>query len=65
MVQRSEPVPIRPYGNQRPYRPDVGAYVTVGDLAAIARGGAATVVRDARNQADVTQFIFAQDTTEQ
>ena len=71
MVPARDPVTIKLYANRRLFEPTLGRYVTFDELAALARGGADVVVRDAKilvrkaTGADITQFILDQSPTEQ
>jgi polyhydroxyalkanoate synthesis regulator protein len=64
MVPAREPVTIKLYANRRLFEPTRGRYVAFDELAALARGGAYVVVRDAQTGADITDFILSRSPTE-
>jgi polyhydroxyalkanoate synthesis regulator protein len=64
MVPAREPVTVRLYGNRRLYQPARGRYVTLSELLALAKQGAAITVHDAQSGIDVTDFILSRSPTE-
>lgn len=55
-----ETVVIKKYANRRLYDTEASAYVTLADLAAMAREGKEFVVHDARSGDDITRSILVQ-----
>ena len=60
MARMDEPITIKRYANERLYHPGAGAYVSLGDLAAMAEGGGDFVVLEAKTGQDITPSILRQ-----
>ena len=58
MAPSPQPVVIKLYGNRRLYRPDMGVYVTLDDLAAMIEDDEDFAVREARTGEDITPSIL-------
>lgn len=57
---KAEPVVIKKYANRRLYDTKASAYVTLNDLAKMARDGVEFVVQDARTGEDLTRSVLVQ-----
>ena len=53
-------VKIKKYANRRLYDTEKSAYITLGELAEMVRGGVQIEVRDARNDSDLTRATLVQ-----
>jgi polyhydroxyalkanoate synthesis repressor PhaR len=60
MAPSEQPVVIKKYPNQRFYRPALGAYVTLDDLAAMVEEDEDFVVLEAKTGEDVTPALLKQ-----
>jgi polyhydroxyalkanoate synthesis repressor PhaR len=60
MAPSEQPVVIKKYPGQRLYRPALGAYVTLDDLAAMVKDDEDFVVLEAKSGEDVTPAILKQ-----
>jgi polyhydroxyalkanoate synthesis repressor PhaR len=56
----SGPVLVKRYANRRLYRPDVGLYVTLDDIAAMVEDDEPFEVREAATGEDITPSILKQ-----
>jgi polyhydroxyalkanoate synthesis regulator protein len=56
----SQPVLIKRYDGRRLYRPDVGSYLTLDDLAVMVEDDDAFTVREAATGEDITPSILKQ-----
>jgi polyhydroxyalkanoate synthesis repressor PhaR len=60
MAPSELPITIKRYANQRLYHPPIGAYLTLGDLAATIEDDEDFVVREAETGEDITQSVLKQ-----
>ena len=60
MMQSGDPTTIKRYGGRRLYHPDLGGYVTIGDLATMVEHDEDFVVREAGTGEDITRSILKQ-----
>jgi polyhydroxyalkanoate synthesis repressor PhaR len=63
MAKSEAPVVIKKYANWRLYHTGTSTYVTLEDLAGMARNGDDFIVYDARNGADITASVLIQVTS--
>lgn len=63
--QEKEPITIKKYANRRLYNTGTSTYVTLEDLATMAKAGEDFVVYDAKSGEDITRTVLAQIIFEQ
>src|ERR1039457_1403585 len=65
MAKSDQPTTIKKYANRRLYNTGTSTYVTLEDLAAMAKNGEDFVVFDAKSGEDITRSVLAQIVSEQ
>ena len=58
MATSGQPILTKRYGGERLYRPALGSYVTIGDLAGMVEDKEEFVVREAKTGEDITATIL-------
>jgi polyhydroxyalkanoate synthesis regulator protein len=60
MAKSEAAITIKKYGDRRLYRPDAGAYLSLGDLAAMVEDDEDFVVYEARTGENITHSVLKQ-----
>ncbi len=65
MTNPGAPITIKKYANRRLYNTASGGYVTLADLAEMAKTGQDFIVADAKTNEDITRLVLIEIVAEQ